>query len=410
MNIVELKEVRKEKLDELEQLIKTKNERSEAAYTEAEETRFDELDGEIKALDSQIERAEKEEAIAKRKAPAPMKKEEEKIAEKFSMGEAIRQAKSGHFTGLYAELNQEGLNEARKANVDIENGITIPEFALRADAQNTVTVSAADGGNLVGTDHQGFIPYLYDRTLLGRMGVERMSGLRGNVEIPEETGVVSAAFATEIAAVETQKGQFGKKSLAPKRLAVSAAYSTQLLNQSSPSIDGIIRRQIQEAIAQTLDDAFINGATDIDGLVDVTGTITDGAASYDMLLEIWRKGMEGNLDGLEIVSSPLVATEFMNTFVNSRDIPLLTGERTVTGAPFYTSNKVSDVKGAGTNDSDIFAVNPSTIAVANWGGINMVVDPYTGANSALNKLHVNTFWDMTNLRPAKGYKGLITRA
>jgi len=414
MNILELKELRAGKLVELNALIQGKETRADKAYTADEEVRFDAIEAEVNKLDTQIERAEKEEKIAKRnaKSPEPAKTPEDKVADRFSFSEAVRQAQAGKLTGLYKELDEEGRREASASNIAVGgNGIYIPEMALRADAQNTATVSDADGGFLVGTDKQGFIPNLYDKTILGRMGVQRMNGLKGNIEMPEETGVVSASWETEVAAVETQKAAFGQKTMSPKRLAVSAAYSSQLLIQSNPSIDRILMSQISAAFEQKLDDTFINGATGLEGLIDVTGTITDGAVSYAMLLEILEKGFTGNLEGLSVVSSAKVMTELMATYLNDQGTgaPLLQGERLATGNAFYASNKVSDIKGTGTNDSDIFAIDPSTIAVGSWGGLSLIADPYTGANEAKTKLHVNAFFDIKNLRPAKGYKGLVTR-
>ena len=170
MNINELKELRSEKLGDLEALVASKNEREDKTYTEEEANRFDALEGEVTDLDAKIERAEKEENLAKRKATKVEKKtEERKVAERFSITEAARQASAGNLTGIYAELDQEGRSQATSAGVTPNvGGIVIPEFALRADEQNTATEGSqpADGGNLIPTDRRGFIEALYDQTIM----------------------------------------------------------------------------------------------------------------------------------------------------------------------------------------------------------------------------------------------------
>lgn len=413
MNINELKELRSEKISELENLIASKNEREDKSYTDEEAQRFDSLEGEVNDLDIKIERAEKEEKIAKRKAVKVEKKtEERKVAENFSFSEAARQAQSGNLTGLYAELDQEGRSNAVSAGVTPNaGGIVLPEFAIRAENTATEGTQPADGGNLIPKDRRGFIEALYDRTIMGQAGIQMLNGLSGNVEMPSEDSVVSASWAGETSAVPTQKATFGMENMSPVRLAAAVAYSTQLLRQSSPSIDAVMRRQIDQAIAQKLDDTFINGysAGNVDGLVDATGTLASSDFNYDMLLEILQKGEEANLDATVVVSSPKARVKFMKEYTNTNGngLPLLTGDSLITGSRFLSSNKVSNAEGGGTNETQLFAFDPNQFYAGAWGGIQLTVDNLTMADSAKVKLVVNSFWDMLLIRKDKAYKASV---
>ena len=412
MNINELKELRSEKITALEGLIAAKNEREDKTYTDEEATRFDTLEGEVNDLDVKIERAEKEEKLAKRTASkVKTKKEEQKIAEQFSYSEAARQAQSGNLTGLYAELDQEGRRGAISAGVTPNvGGIVLPEFALRADEQNTATegTQPADGGNLIPTDRRGFIEALYDQTIMGRAGIQMLNGLSGNVEMPSEDSVISAAWSGETTKVETQKATFGIENMSPVRLAAAVAYSTQLLRQSSPSIDAVMRRQIDQAIAQKLDETFIDGygAGSIDGLESATGTLASADFNYDLLLEILQKGEEANLATPVIVSSAKARVKFMKEYTNTNGngLPTLTGDQFITGARFLSSNKVSDVAGGGADETNLYAFDPNQFYAGAWGGIQLTVDNLTMADSAKVKLVVNSFWDMLLIRKDKAYK------
>ena len=68
---------------------------------------------------------------------------------------------------------------------DRESGI-----ALRSDTA---------GGYLVGTDHLAaeFVELLRNRTLLVQLGGRVLSGLRGNVDIPTQTGAATAYWLGE---------------------------------------------------------------------------------------------------------------------------------------------------------------------------------------------------------------------
>lgn len=415
MKIFEIRQAIDEKMESLQGILDTAEAREDSTFTEEEQRNFDNLNGEVDELKRNLANAEKAEEIRKHKIvkQEPRKSEEEKIQESFSLTEAVRQAKSGNLTGLYAELNQQGEAEAREAGVDIQGeGIVLPEMALRAENTAVSGAQPADGGNLIPTDRRGFIEHLYDQTVMNRAGVQMLGGLQGTVEMPTEDSVVSAAWATEIEEIETQKAGFGKETMAPKRLAVAVAYSSQLLRQSSPSIDAVLRRQLDQAIAQKLDDTFINGATDLDGLSAATGSIAAADFDYDMLLELLQKGEEANLSVQKIVSSAKARVKFMKEYTNSgvSGLPVLTGDKFITGQDFLSSNKVSNTAGAGTDETEIFAFDPNQFYVGAWGGVELIVDPYTSAKAAKVELVVNSFWDMLMTRKAKAYKASIAIA
>lgn len=416
MTLLERKEVRDEKLEALRGLIDAKDAREDKTYTEEEVRQFDSLEAEVEALDVEIKRAEKEESIQKRKSkPVAKKSEEQKVAERFSITEAVRQAEDGRLTGMYAELDAEGRSQAASAGVSPANsGIVIPEFALRADATNTATegTQPADGGNLIPTDRRGFIEHLYDETIMNKAGVTLLNGLTGNIEMPTEASVVAAAWASETETVETQKATFGKQEMSPERLAIAVEYSTQLLRQSSPSIDAILSRQINNGIADKLDETFINGggSIDIENLDEITGTLTGTALDYAFLVEIMKFQKTSNRGGnFKVISSPKAMAALMDSYRNDQGTgaPLLQGETLATGMQFLTSNKVADDSGIGVDETLVYSGDFSDFYVGAWGGLQLIVDNLTGATSAKTKIIVNSFWDMHNTRPDKMTKSGI---
>ena len=421
MNINQKINNKKEELEELrsalDALVKNKEEREDATFTEEERAEFDSKFSEMENLRADIEQLEKENVILNQKeTPKKMearKSEENKIQEAFSFGEAIRQAKSGRLEGLYAELNQEGQREALNSGISVSGGITLPEFSLRA---NTVTqgTQPAEGANLVPTESIGIVEALYSQTIMAEAGVSMLSGLSANVDMPSESTVLSANFTGETTDESAQTPTFGKYQLQPQRLAVVAQYSDQLLRQSSPSIDAVLRRQAERAIADKLNNAFINGANAgaVEGLETVSGATSFTGTSFDyaLALEIEQLLAEANinLDSAVIITSPAAKAAWKNAFKDAGSgNPVYSDENMVAGMRAIATNFVPDNLGTGTNESGIYAGDMSDVYVGSWGGLNIVVDEYTQASSGQIRLVYNSFWDIINTRPSALVKGSV---
>ena len=75
------------------------------------------------------------------------------------------------------------------------------------------------------------------------------------------------------------------------------------------------------------------------------------------------------------------------------------GPATVNGYPLVVSNNVpSDLtKGSGTSLSALIFGNFNDIVIGQWGGIEVLVDPFTQATTAVTRYVINSFFDVAVL-------------
>ncbi|PKP67642.1 MAG: phage major capsid protein [Alphaproteobacteria bacterium HGW-Alphaproteobacteria-5] len=172
-------------------------------------------------------------------------------------------------------------------------GILVPADVLaRADFTRSQTVGTpAAGGNLVATDHLAgsFIDLLRKRSALTRLGVTVLGGLRGNVEIPRQSGGSTAYWVGENAAPTESGLAFDKVALTPHTLAAAVPISRRALLQTSPDIEALTRNDLIRVMALEMDRVGLNGDADTDapaGLLDNAGiSIVD----FEAAAPTWEK-------------------------------------------------------------------------------------------------------------------------
>lgn len=262
-------------------------------------------------------------------------------------------------------------------------GAYIPESVLNR-ANNVGTPSA--GGNLVATDllSQSFIDVLRNNSAVIGAGATMLSGLVGNVDIPRQTaGSTMTWIAAEDGDASEDEPTFDQISLTPKDAAIYTEATRRSLQQTTPSIDALIRRDIATAIALGIDYAALygtGGSGQPRGIGKQTGIIakTFAAANptYAELINMIAQVMGANAltgmpqwlfgaDGWEALSTTAKqASGAEGNFI-------LGDNGTVKGYGSRMSTQVT----AG----DYFFGDFSQLLIGEWGGMELNVDPYTHA-------------------------------
>jgi len=131
----------------------------------------------------------------------------------------------------------------------------------RVVMQRDLSISGGgQGGNLVGTDMLAgsFIDFLRARTLVFTLGATRLSGLVGNVSIPRQSGKTSNGWVAEAGAGTESDASFTALAMSPKTARGIQDVTRDMLIQSTPAIEGIIRADLLAVMAETVDFAAIN--------------------------------------------------------------------------------------------------------------------------------------------------------
>ena len=300
--------------------------------------------------------------------------------------------------------------ETRKAaGFEIEVSQTIGDFAGReasgifipetmASRANTVG-SATAGGNLVETDllAGSFIDLLRNQSAL-MPHVTVLGGLVGKVDIPRQTSTATSGWLAENGTQAESSAAFDHVSLEPKTLGARTQMSRRTLFQTTPDIEGIVRRDLSSSMALALDAGIVFGSGSSNqptGIANTSGvkTISNGTRTNgksltwaDITFMIEAVSSDNALMGdLKFVgnSKTMGALMRVQQFSSSNGMSVYDG--LIKMYEFVHSNQLrSDrTKGTGTGLSEFIFGNMKDILVGQWTGLDMVVDPYSNTNGGV---------------------------
>lgn len=276
---------------------------------------------------------------------------------------------------------------------------------------NTALPSA--GGYLVNTDTMDFIEILRNRSVAFTMGVRRLTGLKGNVTIPKQTGSATPAWlTTETSALPESQQSFGQIALTPKTVGAYTEISRQLMMQSTPAAEGIVTDDLAKTVALAADSAVIAGTGTNGQPLGITqttgiGTVSGGTIAYAGVIEFQTDVANSNVNPQRggYVTTPTVAGLLMQRarFANT-DTPLWNGNvwnGSVAGFPAMSSNQMA----AG---SMLFGDWQETV-VGEWGVLEVEVNPYANFQAGIIGVRAMYSLDVGVRRPfAYSYATSIT--
>lgn len=214
----------------------------------------------------------------------------------YSLVRAINAQLSGDWSdaGFEREMSQE---LARSGSV-IGGGLMVPMSVLTGQRSDT-----SDAPGLIGTDHMAnqFIDTLRANTLLGRLGARFLTGLNGNVSLPKKTANASFGWLAESAGATPSDLTVGNVQLSGKHVGGVVPMTFELMRQSSPAIEQLVRQDMLEGLALAIDNAGFNGtgaSNQPTGILNTAGvqtiTLADTTGKIPTFSEIVE--MEGKLD------------------------------------------------------------------------------------------------------------------
>ena len=256
-------------------------------------------------------------------------------------------------------------------------GVFVPMSALERRVNTTSTA-----GELVPTDHRSdlYIQPLRNRLLARRLGVRVLSGLHGNVSIPKHGTGVSVGWVAENAGVPESNIDPTNITLSPKHAGGITELSRQLIMQSSPDVEQLVRDDFAAVLAQAIDSALIKGggANEPDGVLSTAGIQTASLATLNWasVLAVKAKADIANADASSWLFNPTAASKFAGTEKSDgTGIYLMGDDGRIAGLPAYSTNQVTDV--AGEPDTGVAILGDwSQVLLGVWSEIDILVNPY----------------------------------
>ena len=388
---------------------------SKAERTAEDDKSFDELIKKVNDLNVRIEREEAVEKFAAKRAEvaAPVIQKKKTTFKDYSFRKAIyEQAYRGGLTGLEKEMHEEAIRTSNNIQ-----GIGVPEFIINSRADLAAGAAATVGDSaLVGLDTRDFIDSLKAKLVIVPAGAKVLTGLQGNLIIPAKTSGAATWEGENDDAADFGMA-VGSKAMSPKRLAAYQNLSKQLLIQSSYDVEQLLRDDMVAAIALAVDDAAIEGGAtgmptgilNTSGIGSVTGGASGGAPTWDHIVALEREVAVDNADvaSLAFLTNPKVRAKLKSTVVGT-DQRMVWSEQgnTLMGYNAYVTTQVpSDLVKSATGLSAIIFGNFSDLMIGQWGGLDLVVDPYTNATKGQVKVVINSYWDVL-IRHAESFAAM----
>ena len=277
--------------------------------------------------------------------------------------------------------------------------------------QRDMTVgSATAGGNTVATEVLGsdFISLLRNAMVLEQLGCTFLTGLNGNIAIPSHTAATTGYWVAENGAPTESAPTVGQVTGSPKTVGALVDYSRRLLLQSSIDVEAFVRADLAAVIGLMIQLGALNGAgasNEPTGLLNTSGIGsvaggTDGLApaySHIVGLETAVANANGDVGNLAFLTNTKVrgklrqTQEFSST--NGKAVwtspPGSNGVGDMLGYNAVCSNSVPSnlVKGSsGSVCSAIMFGNWIDLIIFMWGGLDIMLDPYTGSSAGTKRV------------------------
>jgi len=376
-------------LDALENLVSDEN----RDFSEEEKVSFDTNMERLTELVDELPKVEKEEEIRMKAANlggSPVvteSKEEKEIVREFSFGKAVRAAYGEKLDGVELEMAQEGQKEMNAIGRSA-NGVVIPSMILN---RAVITENGTSG-----IETQSFVDAVYANTILDDLGVTRVSTTTDQ-RIPI-LGAVTTQWEGETDAAADGGSAMTKKDLAPRRVASYVDYSKQASMQHNESLESALRNSIAQSLGSKIEyavftDDSTNGAYNYlgNGKTPVTNA---NITNLMMALVEEVQSNNHNRGNLGFAISNDLFNEVYTAAQVSGVNPLIIDEA-IMGVKAKFSNQIADI----TNPA-VYYGDFSKVMIAQFGGVEILVDPYTQAISGTNRLILNSYFDMKLVQDA----------
>ncbi|HET7237760.1 MAG TPA: phage major capsid protein, partial [Terrimicrobiaceae bacterium] len=361
-------------------------------------------------------------------------KQEKRDISKFSFLKVIRGSlppgSEGYvpLEGLEKEMAQEAAREALAHNVVVK-GIGIPACVIGADtfhdrylqrkmagrmSQRDMTTTAGQGGYTIETDVPSFIDVLWENTVFNELGVTFFTGLTGDVSFPRFVRGATPAHKAENATADEISPTTEQVLLSPRRLPAFIDLSKMLIRQSAFSIELWVRNYLAMQFAVEMENVGIEGGgseepTGILGTVGIGAVVAgdpDGAAiTWADVINLKREVAKDNAlqQRLGYLGNPDVTAALQTTDRTSNTSVFIMGDdpNRLAGYPYRdTTNVPNDLtKGAGTALSALIFGNWADLYVGQWGGVDILTNPYTKAKEGLVEVVAELYYDLEVARP-----------
>jgi HK97 family phage major capsid protein len=361
-------------------------------YSETEDKRHKELKTELVGLDRSIQRATDLQE-AERAAPAILH---------HGRGDGNFDERSREYSLVKAMAGQAGLDVDYGREREISRELAhrsgrSPEGIFAPTAvflEKRVMTPAAGGVGITPVDPRPdlYIDILRAAIVVRSLGATVLSNLVGNVEIPRLATSATVGWVADNSALSPSDQVHEKVTCSPKHAGGIVEFSRNMLLQSSPDIEMLIRRDFAQVLAAAIDTAAINGGTAntptgilaTSGIGDVPGGANGLAPTYANIVSLIASVSTNNaLSGsLAFLTNAKVVAKCRNVLKSTSDTSsnfIVTDPNTMLGYRLATTNLVPSTLTKGSSGAVCSALifgNFQDLILAYWSELDILTNPF----------------------------------
>jgi HK97 family phage major capsid protein len=263
-------------------------------------------------------------------------------------------------------------------------GVMVPTDVLGVWKQRDLNTS--DDNELVATNllANEFIDVLRNQASVMQAGARMLPGLVGNVAIPKKTAASTGAWiSTEGGAATESEPTFGTVSLTPKNIGAFSDMTRQLILQSTPAIEALVRDDLTQALALAIDKGALEGSGasgQPTGILNTAGV--NKPSSFAAAVPTFA----------EMVALESAVAEDNALFGNLAYITdaatyggLKTKSKDSGSGMFVIENGQANgyrvIRSQQATAGNVYFGNFSDCLIGMWGGLDLTVDPYTASTT-----------------------------
>ncbi|WP_428309260.1 phage major capsid protein [Hydrocarboniphaga sp.] len=309
--------------------------------------------------------------------------------------------------------------------------LTQRAMAVGGAYRDLVAGTPSAGGNTVATNllASSFIDLLRNKARVIEIGATLFRDLSGNLAIPRQNGTATTYWVGENTSPTESQQTIDQVTMTPKTLGAFTDYSRRLLLQSSIDIEVFVRLDLATLLALGIDFAALFGTGtsnmplgmfNTSGIGAVIGGTNGAAPTWDHAVQLEEQVAVANADSGRLayltnakVRSKLKRTQkFSGTngqeiWLRGRDPGNGIGE--VNGYDAFATQQVPSnlTKGTSTGVCSAMAFgNWSDLLIGLWGGLDVMLDPYTGSTAGTKRVVALQDCDVT-LRRASSFAAMV---
>lgn len=392
------------------------------SFTAEERSKFDAMKADAEALKVELQDVETHLTLEAEQAKreGAFGKTEKDIMKRFDLVRSFSEwAKGKPMVGIDKDV-QDIYRQFQGANTR-EGSFLLPTFLpdeLRAN-ELVFTAGSGSGAGVVPKGVDAFVEALRSKLVLNTLGATFLTGLTDYRAIPYFSTPGVAYWAGEIGTTTASANVIATKTLTPTPVTAFLPVSKQLLVQHQ-AVEQIIFNDLASAIAAAIESQALAG-TGGNGLLGlaISTTISDGTAlgtstnggpiTWSALTELIGLVEGNNTMGGGFLTSPRTKGAMLGTLASSStrfisEMVLQNGYKLES----TTNIGTTFTKGATSTCSGVIFGNWSDLIIAQWGAVELWMDPYSRSISNQILMLATSFVDAKTKRDSSFARNLTS--